>query len=38
MSFKDAEKVTEDEIKINRFDLEIWNDFLGYPTDFKKTI
>ena len=36
MSFEDGEKAAEDEIEINGFDLELWNDFLYNPTDFKK--
>jgi hypothetical protein len=35
MSFKDGEPVAENEIKLNRFDLEIWNNFLENPEDFK---
>ena len=38
MNFNDGEAVAENQIKLNGFDLEIWNDFLGYPTYFKKTI
>ena len=36
MSFKDGEAVAENEIKLNRFDLELWNYFLENPEDFKK--
>ena len=36
MSFKDGEKSAENEIKLNRFDLELWNKFLKNPEDFKK--
>ena len=36
MSFKDGEKSAENEIKLNGFDLELWNDFLENPEDFKK--
>ena len=36
MSFKDWEAATENEIKLNGFDLEIWNDFLENPKDFRK--
>ena len=36
MSFKDEEALAENEIKLNRFDLELWNDFLENPEDFKK--
>ena len=36
MSFKDGEEVAENEIKLNGFDLELWNDFLENPEDFKK--
>ena len=35
MSFEDGEKAAEDEIKINGFDLKLWNDFLYNPADFK---
>ena len=36
MSFKDGEEAAENEIKLNGFDLELWNDFLENPEDFKK--
>ena len=36
MSFKDGEAAAENEIKINGFDLELWNGFLENPKDFKK--
>lgn len=36
MSFKDGEAVAENEIKLHRFDLELWNDFLGNSEDLKK--
>ena len=36
MSFKDGEAKAENEIKLNGFDLELWNDFLENPEDFKK--
>ena len=36
MNFKDGEAAAENEIKLNGFDLELWNDFLENPEDFKK--
>jgi hypothetical protein len=36
MSFKDGEALAENEIKLNRFDLEFWNNFLENPENFKK--
>ena len=36
MSLKDEEALAENEIKLNRFDLELWNDFLENPKDFEK--
>ena len=36
MSFKDGEGAVENEIKLNVFDLELWNDFLKNTEDFKK--
>ena len=36
MSFKDGEEAAENEIKLNGFDLELWNDFIENPEDFKK--
>ncbi len=35
MSFKDGESLAENKIKLNRFDLELWNDFLKNLEDFK---
>jgi hypothetical protein len=36
MSFKDGVAAVENEIKLNVFDLELWNDFLKNTEDFKK--
>lgn len=36
MSFKDGEALAENEIKLNRFDFGLWNDFLENLEDFKK--
>ncbi|MDC0457105.1 hypothetical protein OAM56_04220 [Alphaproteobacteria bacterium] len=36
MSFKDGESLAENKIKLNRFDLELWNDFLKNLEDFKE--
>ena len=36
MSFKDGRETDENEIKLNRFGLELWNYFLENPEDFKK--
>ena len=36
MSFKDGKDTDENEIKLNGFDLGLWNDFLENPEDFKK--
>ena len=36
MNFKDGEALAENEIKLNRFDLELWSDFLENQKSFKK--
>ena len=36
MIFKEGKKVAEDEIKLNGFNLDLWNHFLENPRDPKK--
>ena len=36
MTFSDGENEAKEEIKINGFDLELWNEFLEHPEDFEQ--
>ena len=36
MTFLDGESAAKEEIKIYGFNLELWNNFLEHPEDFKK--
>jgi hypothetical protein len=31
MNFKDKEETIKNQIKLNRFELDLWNDFLENP-------
>ena len=35
MTFLDGESAAKEEIKIHGFNLELWNNFLEHPEDFK---
>ena len=36
ITFLDGEKAAKKEIKLHGFDLELWDEFLEHPEDFKQ--